>query len=168
MESIGVYEDNVDVEAFLTHMMRKVVPYLGSFAKREPNSVLVMDNAPIHHAEDVIFELVAAVKRRGAKLLFLPKYSPWLNPIERAFGQFKTALKTNKALLYLDSHAHLIAALRSVSPTNARNYMASSGCYPFTRATNRSALLVALLLIQRNEQKEDDDDNEMAMANVNF
>ena len=50
------------------------------------HNVLVMDNARIHHNED----LVAAVEDIGGKVLYLPPYSPDLNPIETAFSAMKS------------------------------------------------------------------------------
>jgi transposase len=50
------------------------------------NSVLIMDNAKIHHDE----EMVNLIERIGCKILFLPPYSPDYNPIELAFSTIKT------------------------------------------------------------------------------
>ena len=50
-----------------------------------PNSVLIMDNAAIHHV-DGIREMVEA---HGSRLIYLPAYSPDLNPIEEAFVKMR-------------------------------------------------------------------------------
>ena len=50
------------------------------------HSVLVMDNARIHHNDD----LVAAVEEIGGRVLYLPPYSPDFNPIETAFSVLKS------------------------------------------------------------------------------
>ena len=57
-----------------------------------PNSVLVMDNAAIHKVPG-IRELV---EEHGARLLFLPSYSPDFNPIELAFSTIKAWLRRNQ------------------------------------------------------------------------
>jgi transposase len=57
----------------------------------EPKSVLVMDNASFHHSEGVK-ELCL---RAGVKLVFLPPYSPGLNPIEEFFGDLKRFIRRN-------------------------------------------------------------------------
>ena len=57
-----------------------------------PNSVLVIDNASIHKI-DGIRELV---EDRGARLLYLPSYSPDFNPIELAFSTIKQWLRLNR------------------------------------------------------------------------
>lgn len=57
----------------------------------EPKSVLVMDNASFHHSdwiEDMCF-------RAGVKLVYLPPYSPDLNPIEEFFAELKAFIKRN-------------------------------------------------------------------------
>ena len=60
-----------------------------------PRSVLVMDNAQIHH-HVCIKEIVEA---RGCLLQYLPAYSPDLNPIEKGFVVYKSTLQHNKDLL---------------------------------------------------------------------
>ena len=57
-----------------------------------PNSVLVIDNASIHKV-DGIREMV---EDRGARLLYLPSYSPDFNPIELAFSTIKQWLRSNR------------------------------------------------------------------------
>jgi transposase len=57
-----------------------------------PNSVIVLDNAKIHHNEDLIRYLQAF----GIRVEFLPPYSPDLNPIESAFSVMKSFLKKNR------------------------------------------------------------------------
>jgi transposase len=51
----------------------------------EPKSVLVMDNASFHHTERIRQLCVAA----GVKLVYLPPYSPDLNPIKKFFAELK-------------------------------------------------------------------------------
>ena len=55
----------------------------------QKNSILVMDNAQIHHDE----YLVNLVESVGCKIIYLPPYSPDLNPIETAFSSIKSWLK---------------------------------------------------------------------------
>ena len=57
-----------------------------------PNSVLIMDNAAIHRV-DGIWEMIEA---RGSRLIYLPVYSPDLNPIEEAFSSIKAWLRANR------------------------------------------------------------------------
>jgi transposase len=55
-----------------------------------PNSVLVIDNASIHNVAGIR----EAVEEHGARLLFLPSYSPDFNPIELAFSTIKAWLQS--------------------------------------------------------------------------
>ena len=58
------------------------------------NSIIVMDNAPIHRGED--FDWVRNLLKESSKKInieFLPKYSPFLNPIELAFNIIKIDVK---------------------------------------------------------------------------
>ena len=61
----------------------EVVPHLNPWPL--PRSIVIMDNAKIH----MFKELEDTIHQCGAKLIFLPPYSPELNPIEVAFGQLK-------------------------------------------------------------------------------
>jgi hypothetical protein len=57
-----------------------------------PESVLLMDNASIHHSETVA-DLCADV---GVKLMFLPAYSPDLAPVEKVFFNIKSWIRRNR------------------------------------------------------------------------
>ena len=57
-----------------------------------PNSVLIVDNAAIHKVAGIR----EMVEERGARLLFLPAYSPDFNPIELAFSSIKAWLRSNR------------------------------------------------------------------------
>lgn len=57
----------------------------------EPKSVLVMDNASFHHS-DRLSQMCADA---GVKLVYLPPYSPDLNPIEEFFAELKSFIRRN-------------------------------------------------------------------------
>ncbi|KMQ43220.1 hypothetical protein HL42_6125 [Trichophyton rubrum] len=57
----------------------------------DPKSVLIMDNASFHHSEQI--EKLCADK--GVKLIYLPPYSPDLNPIEEFFAELKSFIRRN-------------------------------------------------------------------------
>jgi transposase len=82
-----------------------------------------MDNLHCHQA-DPIRQLI---EQRGARLLFLPSYSPDLSPIEEAFAKVKAGLKRLKAATfdaYLDALQH---TLDSISKEDALNFFISCG-----------------------------------------
>ena len=60
---------------------------------RRPSNVVVLDNLSVHKGNG----LHGIVQKYGARLRYLPPYSPDVNPIERAFSKRKTWLHTAKA-----------------------------------------------------------------------
>ena len=67
-----------------------------------------------------------AIEAAGAKLLFLPPYSPNLNPIENSFAKLKALLR-KAAPRTLDELWRIIGASLAFSPTECANYFAATG-----------------------------------------
>ena len=84
-----------------------------------------MDNASIHHVDDV----VDAICSIGALVRFLPPYSPDYNPIECVFGEVKQYMQANDLLVdtSLSIPTMLLMAFQSVSVENCRKYITYSG-----------------------------------------
>ena len=87
-----------------------------------PNSILIMDNAAIH-CVDGVREMVEA---HGSHLIYLPAYSPNLNPIEEAFSSIKAWLCANHDYVLgeiegdnADPYGVIWEAIHSVTPENA-------------------------------------------------
>lgn len=78
-----VIDGAMDGDAFVQYIKTQLGPTL------TPGDVVVLDNLPAHKRQDA----EEAVRERGAWLLFLPPYSPDLNPIELAFSKLKAHLK---------------------------------------------------------------------------
>lgn len=76
-------EGATDAEVFETYVEHFLAPTLGQ------GQVVVMDKLGAHRTQKVR-ELIEA---RGAELVFVPSYSPDLNPIEEAFSKIKTILR---------------------------------------------------------------------------
>jgi transposase len=103
--------------AFLAYFRQLLAPTL------RPGDIVVMDNLPAHKITGIRQEIEAA----GARLLYLPPYSPDLNPIELAFAKLKThlrhaATRTADALL-----AAIGDALRTITTTDTRGFFAHCG-----------------------------------------
>ncbi len=85
---------------------------------------MVMDNLSVHKGARVR-ELV---EERGCEVLYLPPYSPDLDPIEEAFSKAKNALRRAKArtleALLFDATHH---ALSAITVRDARGFFAHSG-----------------------------------------
>ena len=73
-----------------------------------PRSVVVMDNASIHHV-DTVTRLIEG--QCGAKLCYLPPYSPDLMPAEGVFSQIKSILKENYKLFQVCSSPTSLLAM---------------------------------------------------------
>lgn len=54
-----------------------------------PGQVIIMDNAPFHKSS----KIKEVIEKSGCELLFLPSYSPDLNPIEHCWHQVKTVIR---------------------------------------------------------------------------
>ena len=104
-------------EIFLTWLDRCLVPTL------LPGDCVVMDNLPAHKVAGVR----EAIQAAGASLLYLPAYSPDLNPIEQLFAKLKALLRT-AATRTRDALWDTIGALlNAFTPAECQNYITNSG-----------------------------------------
>ena len=78
-----VLDGPINGESFRTYVEKVLVPTL------QPGDIVVMDNLGSHKGKAVR----KAIRSAGAKLFFLPKYSPDLNPIEQVFAKLKHLLR---------------------------------------------------------------------------
>ena len=85
--------------------------------------VVVMDNLSAHKVAGI----EATIRARGASLLYLPPYSPDLNPIEQAFAKLKTLLRKAAARTQETLWITIGQLLDRFSPDECRNYLAHSG-----------------------------------------
>ena len=67
------------------------------------------------------------MEARGARLLYLPAYSPDFNPIELAFGKLKAALRRAGARTREALEAAVGGALAAITPADARGFYAHCG-----------------------------------------
>jgi transposase len=87
------------------------------------NDIVVLDNLGSHKGKAVR----QAIKAAGARLLFLPKYSPDLNPIEQLFAKLKGQLR-KAAPRTLDALSDAIAqTLAQISKHECANYLTNAG-----------------------------------------
>ncbi len=107
-------------DAFLAYVEQVLVPEL------EPGDIAIMDNLPAHKVRGVRKLIEAA----GAKLLYLPPYSPDFNTIEMAFSKLKAILRKAAARSIDDLWQVIADALDSFSIQDCRNYFAAAGYEP--------------------------------------
>jgi len=103
--------------AFLAYVDQVLVPTL------VPDDIVVMDNLPAHKSAAVR----QAIERAGAKLYFLPPYSPDFNPIENAFSKLKSFLKKTAARTKADLWKAIGRGIDTFSPSQCVNYFAAAG-----------------------------------------
>jgi len=77
-----ITDHTIDEEEFCTFIECCLLPQLLRFNGTNPRSVVIMDNASIHH----VGPAVKWIEEHGAMLHFLPPYFPDLDPIEEAFS----------------------------------------------------------------------------------
>jgi transposase len=111
-------------ELFAAYARQVLAPAL------RPGDVVVLDNLARHKAAGAR----AAVEAAGCTLLFLPPYSPDLNPIERAFAKLKALLRKAAKRAEEELWQYLGEVLDEFGPEECRNYLASCG-YPTATPT---------------------------------
>lgn len=102
---------------FLKYVQQELAPQM------RPGDILVMDNLPTHKIKGV----VAALAEREARVVFLPPYSPDLNPIEQVFSKIKNELRRRRLRTCDELWNAFGEALDWVSPTEADHYFHHAG-----------------------------------------
>lgn len=90
---------------------------------RTPGDVVIMDSLGSHKGKQVRRALRAA----GAKLLFLPPYSPDLNPIEQVFAKLKHFLRKAAERSVRSVRKRISAVLDQFTPNKSSNYLVNAG-----------------------------------------
>jgi putative transposase len=107
----------IDGECFQTYVERVLLPTL----KR--GDIVIMDNLGSHKGK-AVRRLIRSV---GAKLIFLPKYSPDLNPIEQVFAKLKHLLRKAAARTVEAVCAAIGQLLQAFTPHECANYHENAG-----------------------------------------
>ena len=125
MEDVYIVEGNVNGAIFFQFIQRCLLDIIQPFDGSNPKSVVVFDNASIHHMSAVIDLITAA----GALVRFLPPYSPDLNPIEEAFSKVKSYIRDNQRAYQSTTNPRIIvaSAFASISKDNCVNYIKHAG-----------------------------------------
>jgi transposase len=117
IEAPCVFDGPINGIKFLTYVREFLLPDL------KAGDVVIMDNLGSHKGKAVR----QAIRSVGAKLLFLPPYSPDLNPIEQVFAKLKHWLRKS-AERTVDTLCERIGILLDVfPPSECGNYLANSG-----------------------------------------
>jgi transposase len=110
-----VTDGPMDGEMFLAYARGFLAPAL------RPGDIVILDNLSSHKVAGVRQAILAV----GATLLYLPPYSPDLNPIEKLFSKLKALLRKAATRTVETLWAEIGALLNTLSPTECANYFAS-------------------------------------------
>ena len=110
-------ESATDSDVFEAFLQEALCPNL------KAGDVVVMDNLSVHKI-DKVRELIEGAK---ARLLYLPPYSPDLNPIEKAWSKFKQFLRSAKARTRDALDAAVTEALKTITAENASAWFKHCG-----------------------------------------
>jgi transposase len=110
-------EGTTDTESFRAYVGRVLVPTL------RPGDIVVMDNLSPHKSDPTL----ALITNAGAQVLFLPAYSPDLNPIEKMWSKVKSLLRGAEARTPADLITAIGQALALVTSQDALGWFVSCG-----------------------------------------
>ncbi|MDS1134897.1 IS630 family transposase [Nitratireductor indicus] len=117
VEAPWLIDGPINGERFLIYVEKVLVPTL------RPGDIVIMDNLGSHKGKAVRH----AIRAAGAKLIFLPKYSPDLNPIEQLFAKLKHHLRNAGQRTRAAVCKAIGQILNSISARECKNYFANAG-----------------------------------------
>ena len=103
--------------AFLAYVQQVLAPTL------RPGDLVIMDNLPAHKRTGIR----AAIEAAGARLRYLPPYSPDFNPIENAFAKLKALIRKAAARTLDDLWIAIRDALPQFTAAECANYFSAAG-----------------------------------------
>jgi transposase len=117
IEAPCVIDGPINGETFLAYVEQILVPTL------KPGDIVIIDNLGSHKGK-AVRRIIRAV---GAKLFFLPPYSPDLNPIEQVFAKLKTLLRKAAERTVEATWKRIGALLRAFTAQECANYFRNAG-----------------------------------------
>jgi transposase len=112
-----VIDGPINARSFLAYVEQILVPTL------KPGDIVILDNLGSHKGRAVR----RAIRQAGAKLFFLPPYSPDLNPIEQVFSKLKALLRKASKRSTEATWKCIGEILNRFSPTECANYLRNAG-----------------------------------------
>ena len=125
IEDVYTSKETINGERFEEFLCQCVLPIIMPYDGVNPRSVVVMDNASIHHLERVQ-DMITGV---GARLVFLPPYSPDLMPLEEVFAEVKALLRAIDSIYLASTTPELMVKLAFTTMTqeNCLAYIQHAG-----------------------------------------
>jgi transposase len=112
-----VFDGPINGERFTAWVKQMLCPTL------RHGDIVIMDNLSSHKS----IAVRDAIRAKGARLLFLPPYSPDLNPIEQSFSKIKHWMRMKQARSVDSVHNALADIIDTISPQECQNYFRNSG-----------------------------------------
>lgn len=112
-----VFDGPINGASFLAYVEQVLVPALA------PGDTVIIDNLGSHKGKRVR----AALRKAGARLVFLPPYSPDLNPIEQVFAKLKAMLRKAQERTIGDVIGRIGTILQGFPPHECANYFRNAG-----------------------------------------
>jgi putative transposase len=112
-----VFDGPINGECFRAYVEQQLVPRL------KPGDIVIMDNLGSHKSA-ILRRLIRAA---GARLLYLPPYSPDLNPIEQAYAKIKHWMRAAQKRTIEDTWRHIGHLVTCIKPEECSNYFANAG-----------------------------------------
>jgi len=113
----AVFDGPIDSPTFLAYVEQVLVPTL------DPGDVVVLDNLAVHKQPEVR----TAIEQVGARVQFLPPYSPDFNPIELAFAKLKAFLRAARPRNFEQVCDLIALALELFTPDECAAYARHCG-----------------------------------------
>jgi transposase len=104
-------------QCFRAYVEQQLVPVL------KPGDIVVMDNLGSHKSATIR----QLIKAAGARLWFLPPYSPDLNPIEQAFSKIKHWMRDAQKRNIDGTWRHIGRLVETIQPAECQNYLENAG-----------------------------------------
>jgi len=117
IEAVMTLDGATDAEVFRVYVAQVLHPTL------RPGDIVIMDNLRAHKAAGIR----EAIEQTGARLQYLPPYSPDLSPIEPCWSKLKTALRTAKARTRQALEHAIAQALATITASDARSWFHHCG-----------------------------------------
>lgn len=117
IEAPWLIDGPINGERFRLYVERVLVPTL------KPGDIVVMDNLGSHKSPTIR----QMIRKAGARLWYLPPYSPDLNPIEQVFAKIKHWMRIAQKRTIDDACDHIGHLVRNVLPAECSNYFVNAG-----------------------------------------
>ncbi|MBX9774531.1 MAG: IS630 family transposase [Xanthobacteraceae bacterium] len=112
-----VFDGPINGECFRAYVEQQLVPVL------KPGDIVIMDNLGSHKSA----ALRRMIRAAGARLWYLPPYSPDLNPIEQTFAKIKHWMRAAQRRTVEDTWRHIGSLTETINPTECDNHFANAG-----------------------------------------